>query len=133
MRAILAIALGLALAGPAQAQYRIKDGVPNAENRGPEKALGLIIWNHGVIGRHDASQYGVPRYVVRLHGAGWDVREIQRDAMNESGWTSAGMLHVRRTIEEAQAATAQGYKRIVLAGQSFGGGIAQEAARAIEV
>jgi pimeloyl-ACP methyl ester carboxylesterase len=121
------------LALPAQAQYKIQDGVPNAQNRGPEKALGLIIWNHGVSGNHDQSQYGVPRFIVRLHTAGWDVREIRRDAMQENNWTAAGQLHVRRTIEEASKATAQGYKRIVLAGQSYGGGITQEAAREIAV
>lgn len=131
--ALLAFLAATIFALPAQAQYKIKDGVPNSANRGPEKALGLIIWNHGVIGNHDASQYGVPKFIARLHAAGWDVREIQRDALHENNWTAAGQLHVRRTIEEANAATAQGYKRIVLAGQSYGGGITQEAAREIAV
>lgn len=130
---LLATLFAAILALPAQAQYKIKDGVPNAENRGPEKTLGLIIWNHGVNGNHEQSQYGVPRFIVRLHSAGWDVREIQRDAMQENNWSAAGQLHVRRTIEEANTATAQGYKRIVLAGQSYGGGITQEAAREIAV
>lgn len=134
MRSALLLFLFATLSAlPAQAQYKIKDGVPNAENRGSEKAHGLIIWNHGLIGNHDASQYGVPRFIVRLHTAGWDVREIQRDGMHENNWSAAGQLHVRRTIEEANAATAQGYKRIVLAGQSYGGGISQEAAREIAV
>lgn len=131
--ALLAFLAAAIFALPAQAQYKIQDGVTNAQNRGPEKALGLIIWNHGVNGNHDQSQYDVPKFIVRLHGAGWDVRKIQRDAMHENNWSAAGQLHIRRTIEEANAATAQGYKRIVLAGQSYGGGITQEASRQIAV
>ncbi len=134
MRSALLLFLFATLSAlPAYAQYTIQDGVPNAQNRGPEKALGLIIWNHGVNGHHDQSRFDVPRFVVRLHGAGWDVRKIARDAMQENNWTAAGQLHVRRTIEEANKATEQGYKRIVLAGQSYGGGITQEASRQIAV
>jgi hypothetical protein len=130
---LLAFLAAAILALPAQAQYAIQEGVPNAQNRGPEKALGLIIWNHGLLGNHDQSRFGVPKFIERLHSAGWDVRKIARDGMYENNWSAAGQLHVRRTIEEANAATAQGYKRIVLAGQSYGGGITQEAAREIAV
>jgi len=134
MRSALLLFLFATLSAlPAQAQYTIQDGVPNAQNRGPDKALGLIIWNHGLHGNHDQSRFDVPRFIIRLHSAGWDVRKIARDGMHENNWTAAGQLHVRRTIEEANAATARGYKRIVLAGQSYGGGITQEAAREIAV
>ncbi|MFM7345529.1 MAG: hypothetical protein ACKO1J_09215 [Tagaea sp.] len=69
-----------------------------------------------------------------LMRAGWDVRRIARDAMNETGgWSVAGMRHVVRTVEEIEKAKADGYKRVVLAGQSYGGAITLEASRRAEV
>ncbi len=129
----VAAALWLSGAGNALAQYTILEGMPDLPNKGPATALGVVIWNHGVFGSHDQARFPPPAYVATLMRAGWDVRRIARDGLYENNWSAAGTLHVNRTMEEARAATAQGYKRVVLAGQSYGGGITQEAARAIEV
>jgi hypothetical protein len=131
--AIWAAALIFAGTGSAFAQYTILEGMPDLPNKGPDAALGVIIWNHGVFGNHDQSKFPPPAHVATLMRAGWDVRRIARDGLYENDWSAAGVRHVNRTVEEAKAATAQGYKRIVLAGQSYGGGISQEAARLIEV
>lgn len=120
-------------AGPAAAQYTILEGMPDLPNKGPGTALGLVIWNHGVSGNHDQARFPPPAYVATLMRAGWDVRRIARDAMNESNWSAAGMRHVVRTVEEIEKAKADGYKRVVLAGQSYGGAITLEASRRAEV
>ncbi len=119
-------------AAPAFAQYTIHDGMKDLPNRGPAAALGLVIWNHGVSGQHEQSHIP-PAYVATLMRAGWDVRRIARDALNESNWASAGQRHVARTVEEVAKAKSEGYKRIVLAGQSYGGAITLEAGRQTEV
>ncbi|MFM7345487.1 MAG: hypothetical protein ACKO1J_09005 [Tagaea sp.] len=127
--------LGLLLCGvvsPAHAQYTIHEGMPDLPNKGPGTALGVVIWNHGVSGSHTQSHVP-PAYVATLMRAGWDVRRIARDAQNESNWTAAGMRHVGRTLEEIEKAKADGYKRVVLAGQSYGGAITVESSRRVDV
>lgn len=127
--------LGLSILGaafPAAAQYTIHDGMANQTNKGPGAALGLVIWNHGVSGNREQSHVP-PAYVGTLMRAGWDVRRIARDALNESNWTTAGQLHVARTVQEIEKAKGEGYKRVVLAGQSYGGAITLEASRRAEV
>jgi pimeloyl-ACP methyl ester carboxylesterase len=130
---IVALALLiLGFAGPAAAQYTIHEGMQNLPNKGPAAALGVVIWNHGVEGSREQSHVPPP-YVGTLMRAGWDVRRIARDAINESNWTAAGQRHVTRTLEEIEKSKADGYKRVVLAGQSYGGAITLEAATRAEV
>jgi hypothetical protein len=129
---IAAFALGMSVSASALAQYTIHEGMADLPNKGPASALGLVIWNHGVSGSREQSHVP-PAYVATLMRAGWDVRRIARDALNESNWTTAGALHVARTVEEAGKAKAEGYKRVVLAGQSYGGAITLEASRRVEV
>ena len=118
---------------PAQAQYEIVQGYDDLPAKGPAAALGLVIWNHGVKGNQEQGTSPPPSFIRQLVAAGWDVVRIKRDALNESNWTTAGLRHVKRTIEEVESANAKGYKRIVLAGQSYGGAITLEAARRIPV
>jgi hypothetical protein len=120
------------LAAPAAAQYTIHEGMADLPNKGPATALGVVIWNHGVSGNREQSHVP-PAYVGTLMRAGWDVRRIARDALNESNWSTAGQLHVARTLQEVEKAKTEGYKRVVLAGQSYGGAITLEASRRAEV
>jgi GrpB-like predicted nucleotidyltransferase (UPF0157 family) len=106
--AIWAAALFFADTGSAFAQYTILEGMPDLPNKGPDAALGVIIWNHGVFGNHDQSKFPPPAHVATLMRAGWDVRRIVRDWLYENDWSAAGVRHVNRTVEEAKAATAQG-------------------------
>lgn len=122
------------LAAPAHAQYTILEGMPDLPNKGPAAALGVLIWNHGLLGMHDQSRFPPPAYAGTLMRAGWDVRRIGRDPMQEGGgWSGAGQRHVARTVEEIARAKAEGYKRVVLAGQSYGGAITLEAGKRAEV
>ncbi len=131
----LAIGVGLLLAGPAIAAepYEIVPGFEGVPAKGPAAAVGLVIWNHGVSGNQDTGSSPLPAYMRRLPAAGWDVIKIKRDGLQESGWTSAGMRHAARTVEEVEKAKAAGYKRVVLAGQSYGGAITVEVARRVDV
>ena len=95
--------------------------------QGPRSAKGLILWSHGVDG--NKPQYttrGTP-LMRRFANDGWDIVKIDRNNLYEHGWTASGLRHVQDLIDRAKAARAQGYARIVAAGQSFGGAISVEA------
>src|SRR5260221_8128360 len=65
-----------------------------------------------------------------LAARGWDVIKLNRNPVWENSWSSAGQRHVARVAEEVAAARRRGYRRIVVAGQSYGGGLSLGAARA---
>ena len=96
------------------------------EMSGPEKAQGLIIWNHGISSTLES--YKAPAALVfrLLQTRGWDVIMIKRHNQAES---TPGLLYrtVQRTLEEAKTQRKLGYRKIVLAGQSFGGHVTLEA------
>jgi pimeloyl-ACP methyl ester carboxylesterase len=135
MRCALGLATALLLAAaPAFAQYEVVQGFDDLPPKGPGTALGIVIWNHGLSGNNDQSSFPPPGYMRALHAAGWDVIRIKRDGLSEGGgWTTGGLRHVARTVEEVQRAKAQGYARVILGGQSYGGAITLEAARRTEV
>jgi hypothetical protein len=97
---------------------------------GPERALGIVIWNHGISGT--SPQYQVPPALVMrlLQAKGWDVIKINRNNLGETSAEASLRRAVDRTLEEVKAQRQRGYRRIVLAGQSFGGYITLEAAEA---
>lgn len=90
--------------------------------QGPDKATGLVIWNHGrgmtVAGRE------APPLALHFAHRGWDVYSLHR------GWGSDDRMRalqiVSAGIEKAQRL---GYRRIVLMGQSAGAYAAVEAVR----
>lgn len=108
---------------PAYAKYPAK---------GPDKALGLVIWNHGA--DVPLAQYNGPPIpaVAGLAARGWDVVMLNRNPVWDNSWANAGRRHVARVAEEVAAARKAGYRRIVVAGQSYGGAIALAAAGAID-
>ena len=134
-RGIFGLATALLFAAaPAFAQYEVVQGFDDLPPKGPGTALGIVIWNHGLLGNHDQARFPPPAYMRVLHAAGWDVIRIKRDGLSESGgWSAAGMRHVARTVEEVARVKAQGYARVILAGQSYGGAITLEAARQTDV
>jgi len=100
--------------------------------KGPDKALGLVIWNHGADAQ--LAQYNGPPIpaVAGLAARGWDVITLNRNPVWDDSWANAGKRHVARVAEEVAAARKTGYRRIVVAGQSYGGAIALAAAGAID-
>ncbi len=130
--AILCLSLLAAPAGAVE-PYTVVQGYDDIAPKGPQAALGLVIWNHGVRGNHEQGTAPPPRFLRKVAEAGWDIVKIKRDPMQESNWTTSGLRHVARTVEEVARARDQGYRRVVLAGQSYGGAITLEAARRTEV
>ncbi|MBI1735976.1 MAG: hypothetical protein HYR51_12445 [Candidatus Rokubacteria bacterium] len=95
---------------------------------GAERAHGVVIWNHGISGTTESYLAPVPPALRLLQARGWDVVAVKRHNLAEIDAESSVARAVGRTLEEARARRAAGYRRIVLAGQSFGGHVALEAA-----
>ncbi len=128
MTSILALLLD---ATPVRAMgaYAVEPAYKDYPLQGPAKAKGLVIWNHGLYGTMTQYTYPPPFMFMALAAHGWDVIKLDRNPTYENGWTGSGQRHVARLIEEAERARDQGYAHVVLAGQSYGGAIALEAAR----
>lgn len=130
LRRLLPIVGALLWAAPALAMdaYWTEPGYKDIPLRGPAQAKGLVIWNEGVYGTRPTYQYQPAFLVKGLAIRGWDVIKLDRNPTYENTWTNAGLKHVDRLIEEAEARKKAGYARIILAGQSYGGAIALRAA-----
>jgi len=109
--------------------YWLALGWPEYPPRGPAASRGVVFWSHGVSG--DRPQYYAPPHdaVRRLAQSGWDVVKIQRNPTFEAfgSWTVGGVRHVADLARRAEAAKAEGYARVIAAGQSYGGAISIEA------
>jgi hypothetical protein len=112
---------------PANRFFWTEWGFCDLEPHGPVKARGVVIWNHGISGTNE--QYKAPPALALriLQARGWDVIKINRNNLGETSRTSLARA-TERTEAEIQAQRARGYRRIVLAGQSFGGYITLETA-----
>lgn len=97
--------------------------------RGPAAAAGIILWNHGQAGSGEPSWQNGPSPVIRLFAeAGWDVLLVQRNPRCEGKWEHKGNSYVANLLREVDQAKAQGYRRVLVAGQSYGAGTAMGAA-----
>jgi len=95
---------------------------------GPAKAQGVVIWNHGLSGTN--VQYAAPAALTLrlLQLRGWDVIKNSRHNLAEANVRESLARSVERTVEMVREQRNLGYRKIVLAGQSFGGLITLEAA-----
>ena len=116
---------------PGSRPYWLEHGFCDLKVHGPGKARGIVIWNHGVMGtvvQHTAP----PALALRLlQASGWDVIKINRHNLGES--SDSYRRAEQRTEEEIKAQRERGYRRVVLAGQSFGGRVALEVGATIEL
>lgn len=103
-------------------------GFCDLEPHGPEKARGLVIWNHGISGTE--VQYKAPPALAMrlLHARGWDIIKLNRNNLGETSRDLSLARASERNEAEIRAQLARGYRKVVLAGQSFGGYIALETA-----
>jgi dienelactone hydrolase len=113
---------------PGQRFFWIERAFCDLEHHGPEAAQGVIIWNHGISGSLPQFREGVPPAFRLAQARGWDVLALKRHHLAEDG----GSIHraVERTLVEVRARRERGYRKVVLAGQSFGGHVSLEAADA---
>ncbi len=95
--------------------------------KGPAQAKGQVLWSHGVSGDKEQYRNPPPPVVRAMALVGWDVIKINRNNLYEKSWTTSGPRHRDDAIERTRAAKAQGYKYVVLAGQSYGAMISLEA------
>jgi pimeloyl-ACP methyl ester carboxylesterase len=112
---------------PNSRTYWTEYGFCDLPVRGPAQAKGLVLWSHGLDGRKAQYEYPPPPIVRGLALAGWDVIKINRNNLVEREWYYTGVRHTDDALQRAQAAKASGYKAVILAGQSYGGGISVEA------
>jgi dienelactone hydrolase len=100
---------------PAAAQLDFIAAQSEATLLGPTHAKGAVIWSHGRSVETEDSRAPTPDYIAAFRAAGWDTFRLNRlrivDTLAASGAALAG---------EADALKAMGYRRVVLAGQSFG-------------
>src|SRR5262245_40550253 len=112
---------------PDSRTYWTEYGFCDLPVKGPRAAKGLVLWSHGVSGDKEQFRNPPPPVVRRMQLAGWDVIRINRNNLSEKGWTTSGPRHRDDAIERVRAARAQGYAKVVLAGQSYGAMISLEA------
>jgi pimeloyl-ACP methyl ester carboxylesterase len=94
---------------------------------GPERANGVVIWNHGIHGSLQSWMAPAPPAFRLLQARGWDVIMVKRHHLAETMAGDRLYRVVQRTLQEVATARKQGYRKIVLAGQSFGGYVSLEA------
>lgn len=90
---------------------------------GPERAEGVVVWNHGRSLDIEDYKAPTPPYLRVLRDSGWDVMRFDR--LRDGDTLSASS---RRLTEIASDLKRRGYHRVVLAGQSFGAFLALMAA-----
>ena len=112
---------------PGNRFYWIERAFCDLEMAGPDRANGIIIWNHGISGTNPSWRAPAPPAFRLLQARGWDVIMLKRHNLAET--MPGGPLNrsVERTLQEAAAQRKLGYRKVVLAGQSFGGYVTLEA------
>ena len=113
----------LAFAAAAHAQIALAPAYPATPQFGPEKAIGAVIWTHGHSKEVEDSTSPTPPYVWNLRQGGWDTYRFDR---LRDGDTLPASTH--RLVEEVNKLKQGGYRKVALAGQSFGAFIALMAA-----
>ncbi len=107
---------------PASAEMRLRaayDGL-----LGPGAAKGAVVFNHGKELDKDTPDTPQP-YVEAFRKAGWDIFSLSRPVAEDRVAASA-----RELVAQAERLKAEGYRRIVSVGQSYGGWISYVAAGA---
>jgi pimeloyl-ACP methyl ester carboxylesterase len=99
----------------AAAQTELVPAQDAARLTGGERAQGAVIWSHGRSLQKECAQAPTPDYIGAFREAGWDTFRLNRASIADTLPESAAAL-----AGEAEALKHKGYRRVVLAGQSFG-------------
>jgi pimeloyl-ACP methyl ester carboxylesterase len=97
----------------------------NGNLLGPNHAKGVVVWSHGRSINGEDYKSPTPVYLNALRDDDWDVMRFDRPGSDDTLSGSA-----QRLVEHISGLKKQGYKQVVLAGQSFGGFLALMAADA---
>jgi pimeloyl-ACP methyl ester carboxylesterase len=117
------LVLGFAVLNNAPAGATGLDPAFNQTLLGPEHAVGAVIWNHGRSINVEDADSPTPPYLRALRDAGWDVLRFNRPRNGDTLTAST-----RRLVELVTQLKRKGYRRVALAGQSFGAFLALMAA-----
>ena len=101
---------------------------------GPKFAKGLIIWNHPIDWTGLGPDVPPTKAIEGMAAQGWDVIRLQRNPrmLEHAQWELMIRSLVEALAQQTAAAQSRGYKRVIVAGQGFGGGIALESALTIK-
>ena len=116
-----ALAIGLLTSAPAFAIGL--DPAFEAPALGPAQAKGAIVWSHGRSINAEDSESPTPAYLNALREDGWDVMRFDRMSHGDNLTDST-----KRLVDYSASLKKNGYKQVVLAGQSFGAFLALMAA-----
>src|SRR5438067_9013582 len=81
---------------------------------GPAKAKGLIVWSHGRSINAEDSESPTPAYLTALRDDGWDVMRFDRLSHGDTLADST-----KRLVDYTGQLKRDGYKQVILSGQSF--------------
>ncbi|MGH7045614.1 MAG: alpha/beta hydrolase [Stellaceae bacterium] len=123
LAAVCALAFGLALLPSLRAAALGLDPAFHRALLGPERAQGVLVWSHGRSLAGEDSTAPTPPYLRVLRDSGWDVLRFDRLRDADSLGRSTRLL-----VAITARLKRRGYRRIVLAGQSFGAFLALMAA-----
>ena len=103
---------------------------PEISMLGPEQAVGAVLYSHGQSGGLRPSWTRPPVRIIHTRFAkqGWDVIKVQRNERCAGRWSDRGAGYVKDFVQRIEKLKEAGYRRIVVAGQSFGAGIVLGAA-----
>lgn len=120
-----AVVAGLAWFCPfaAGAEIHLRPAYGETTLLGPGAARGAVIWSHGRSIEAEDSEAPTPLYMKTLSRAGWDVFRLDRLRVSDTLSNSS-----RALADYADSLKTTGYRRVALAGQSFGAFIALLAA-----
>jgi pimeloyl-ACP methyl ester carboxylesterase len=82
---------------------------------GPAKAKGVIVWSHGRSINTEDSESPSPAYLTALREDGWDVMRFDRMSQGDTLSDST-----KRLVDYTAQLKHDGYKQVILSGQSFG-------------
>ncbi|MFL5265004.1 MAG: alpha/beta hydrolase family protein [Stellaceae bacterium] len=123
--AVWGLVLGFSVLVHCRAEAAELDPAFSQTPLGPERASGVVVWNHGRSINVEDSDSPTPPYLRVLRDAGWDVLRFNRPRNGDTLSAST-----RRLVDQVGQLKRKGYHRIVLAGQSFGAFLALMAADA---
>jgi len=122
----LCLAAAFAIVAPhfgARAQATLVPAQDESSLLGPRHAEGVVIWSHGRSVEVEDSLAPTPGYIAEMRKAGWDTFRLNR--LRAGDTLSASALELAAAAEGFKL---HGYRRVVLAGQSFGAFISLMAA-----
>jgi len=122
MRCLLLLVLLVLVGRPARAETELVAAYPGTI-KGPAAAHGAIIWNHGLSQTVADAASGTPAVMALFRDAGWDVYRLNRGIAGDREEPSTEALLA--AIDQLKA---QGYAKLVTAGQSFGSWLSLTAA-----